>query len=494
MKRKWFNQASLLGAIAAAATTGFAAASGDSLVIRNVTVISPERSAPLHHADVLIREGIIERIGRRLEAAGVRSIDGTSRFLIPGLIDSHVHIKPLMVVDDDTADQRPELLAAYREQLPRAYLAFGFTTLVDLDFDPASREWFDSQPLHPRLHGCGPGVRIAAGYMARRVTKDAKLERIPNLVYEPSQSDQWPDVLDPRDYSPARAVERAAAADAICLKVFYESGFGGMFNWPVPRAETLSALREAAAARKLPMVMHANAIDAWRAAVTVNTEIIAHGLWQWPGDRSDPTPPPAAWEVIAEVARKRIYVQPTARAVCGTKSVFDLRLMDDPRLSLSLPRSIITYLHADAGAASLRAIQDSYLGAVANAPQLIDNACQSTAATLRRMDKNGVRLIFGTDTPSVEGIGNPPGLNGRLELQHWADAGIAPLKILRAATLENAQALGLSREIGSIERGKQADLLLLSEDPLRNVTAYDSIEIVIIGGTVVRRDELRPMR
>lgn len=492
MRKRSRIHAFALGALVALTTTGLAGASEAALLVRNVTVISPDRPAPLRRADVLIREGRIERVGHRLDGAGARTIDGTNRFLIPGLIDSHVHIKPMLVVDDDTADRQPELLAAYREQLPRAYLAFGFTTLVDLDFDPASRKWFDSQPLHPRLYGCGPGIRIAAGYMARRVTKDAKLERIPNLVHEPSQSDQWPDMLDPRDYSPAHAVERAAAADSICVKVFYESGFGGMFNWPVPRAETLLALHQEAAARKLPMVMHANAIDAWRAAAAADTDIIAHGLWQWPGERSDPTPPPAAWEVIDEVARKRIHVQATTRAVCGTKSVFDLRLLDDPRLSLSLPRNIIDYLHAGTGSASLKAIQDSYLGAAANAPQLIDNGCQSAVATLRRMNEKGVRLILGTDTPSVEGIGNPPGLNGRLELQHWADAGIAPLEILRAATLENAEALGLAREIGSIEPGKRADLLLLSDDPLRNVAAYDSIELVILGGTVVSREELRP--
>ncbi|HKZ74386.1 MAG TPA: hypothetical protein VJ011_09990, partial [Steroidobacteraceae bacterium] len=67
-------------------------------------------------------------------------------------------------------------------------------------------------------------------------------------------------------------------------------------------------------------------------------------------------------------------------------------------------------------------------------------------ATMRLMSAVNVALIFGTDTPSGEGIGNPPGLNGRLELQHWAEAGVPLSRILRAATLDNAEAFDLARE------------------------------------------------
>jgi imidazolonepropionase-like amidohydrolase len=63
--------------------------------------------------------------------------------------------------------------------------------------------------------------------------------------------------------------------------------------------------------------------------------------------------------------------------------------------------------------------------------------------------------------------------------------------ILRAATLDNAIALGLSHELGSIEVGKRADLLLLKENPLTNVSAYDSIETIFLNGEPITREELR---
>ena len=68
----------------------------------------------------------------------------------------------------------------------------------------------------------------------------------------------------------------------------------------------------------------------------------------------------------------------------------------------------------------------------------------------------------------------------------------AALLLFRAATLDNATALGLSHELGSIEVGKRADLLLLKDNPLANVSAYDSIETVFLNGEAIARQALRP--
>ena len=110
-------------------------------------------------------------------------------------------------------------------------------------------------------------------------------------------------------------------------------------------------------------------------------------------------------------------------------------------------------------------------------------------ATLRIMEAENVKLIFGTDTPSNEGIGNPPGLNGRLEMGHWADASVPPSRILRAATIDNAVTFGMS-DRGTIEVGKRADLLLLREDPLKSIAAYDSIEMIFLNGEPLPRKSL----
>src|SRR5260221_6005055 len=139
----------------------------DGTVIENVTLISPERLTPLLHAGVVIRNGRIAEIGTNLVAGPhARRIDGSGRFLIPGLIDSHVHVGHSAALDDDAIDAHPELWAAYRAQVPRAYLAFGFTSVVDLDTTPSSQAWFEGTPLHPRFYSCGRGIKVAGGDMA----------------------------------------------------------------------------------------------------------------------------------------------------------------------------------------------------------------------------------------------------------------------------------------------------------------------------------------
>jgi imidazolonepropionase-like amidohydrolase len=473
-----------------AATSG----GGNALLVKNVTLISPERPEPLAHADVLIEGGRIARIGSDLPVGKARRIEGTGRFLVPGLIDSHVHVAHLVGLDDDAAEAHPELLTAYRRQLPRSYLEFGFTTLIDLDFDPRTRSWFDAAPAHPRLYSCGPGVRIAGGYPSLNLAKDVSPERAPNLVFEAAQSERWPATLKPEDYTAERAAERAAAAQAICTKVFVESGFG-VFTWPTPRPETLSALHQASVRRHIPMIVHANSIDAWHAALNGGAEIIAHGLWQWPGDRGNATPPESAHSVIGEAARRGTFVQPTLRVLYGEEALFDPAIVADPRYAQAMPRVLITYLHSAEAEGARRTTAEAYLKVEPDVAKLLPAYEARVSTTLRLLYAANANLILGSDTPAgegVEGVGNPPGLNGYLELVLWEKAGIPPARILRAATLDNATAFRLDKELGSIEVGKRADLLLLSADPLKRVKAYEAIDTVILNGRVLQVAELRP--
>ncbi len=462
------------------------------LVIENVTLISPERVSSVLHASVVIRDGRIAEIATDLVAGPrARRIDGTGQFLIPGLIDSHVHVGHTAALDDDAIDAHPGLWAAYRGQVPRAYLAFGFTSVVDLDLAPATKSWFESLPTHPRLYHCGRGIKIAGGYGAFNVPPVSSPD-FPNLVYEPQEAAHWPKSLSPENYTSELAVARAADVGAICAKAFVESGFG-MFDWPYMHTGTLRQIRTAATAHKLVLMVHATSVDSWRSAIDARADVLAHGLWIWPGDLADSAPPPAARAIIADAAAAHVRVQPTLQTVAGERSMLDPALLDDPRLAFSLPPSVIAYLRSPEGLKARQALLDEYRKA--SPPPgfevLLPAAIERTRATFKIMLQDQVLLLFGSDTPAGDGFGNPPGLNGRLEMQDWSDAG-APLSlILRAATLDNATALGLSRDLGSIEVGKRADLLLLKENPLSNVSAYDSIQTIFLNGEPIARDTLR---
>jgi imidazolonepropionase-like amidohydrolase len=100
----------------------------------------------------------------------------------------------------------------------------------------------------------------------------------------------------------------------------------------------------------------------------------------------------------------------------------------------------------------------------------------------------GVQIITGTDGP---GLGDElPGFALHHEFQMLSESGMKPLDVLRAATLVSAEALGKEKDLGTIEAGKYADLLILKKNPAEDVKNLDSIETVIKGGLVLDPKEL----
>jgi imidazolonepropionase-like amidohydrolase len=116
----------------------------------------------------------------------------------------------------------------------------------------------------------------------------------------------------------------------------------------------------------------------------------------------------------------------------------------------------------------------------------IDRGKHATAYFIARRG----RILFGTDTPSAPTYANPPGLNAWLEMHRLIDAGETPAQIFASATLINAQALKLDREIGTVQVGKRANLLLLRQDPTQTIDAYAGIAKVILNGRVLDPSEL----
>jgi predicted amidohydrolase len=132
-------------ALAMALSACLRSATARELSIEHVTVVSTERSGPLRDATVVVRDERIASVtasgSPRASGRGVVVIDGTGLFLSPGLIDSHVHTNELAGMQG-MEGRFPVVARALRDQLPRGYLYFGFTTLVDVISTPEHlREW-----------------------------------------------------------------------------------------------------------------------------------------------------------------------------------------------------------------------------------------------------------------------------------------------------------------------------------------------------------------
>jgi len=109
---------------------------------------------------------------------------------------------------------------------------------------------------------------------------------------------------------------------------------------------------------------------------------------------------------------------------------------------------------------------------------------------VRYLTEHGGKLILGSDTPSSPTYTNPPGLNGLLELYQLHQFGLGLQQLLKAATLDNAIAFGVDKQIGTVSEGKRANLLVLQANPWQTVSAYNRIEWVISNGQPIAREEL----
>jgi imidazolonepropionase-like amidohydrolase len=478
--------------IAVQAPSGRAAAA--DLRIEHVTVVSPESSGERPDTNVTVHDGRIAAIvpAARDSTAkpGAKTLNGRGRYLIPGLMDSHVHLGAIPGMTDEQERAHPDIARAARDQIPRSYLYFGFTTLIDLISTPEGMARWKSHDPVPDTYFCG-GAALMDGYPMNYLPKPARYSAAPYMIVEPEAGTSLPAGVDPAAHTPQAVVARMKADGAICVKTFFERGFGGVHDLPVPKPETVRSLVGAAHAAGLPVFLHANSAEAQAFGLETGVDVLAHGLWNADEKAAAGELTPAVRSILDRVASTQVGWQPTLQVLHGLQDLFDPGFLSDSMLPRVLPRSLIDWygtregqwFHDDVGTD----IAKSSPGATR--PNFAVGIGRVAAAT-GYLAKRGARLLFGTDTPSAPTYANPPGLNAWMEMHRLLEAGMTPEQIFQAATLSNARALKLEHEIGTVQVGKRANLLLLRSDPRQSIQAYDEIVTVILAGRPLERDTL----
>jgi imidazolonepropionase-like amidohydrolase len=107
---------------------------------------------------------------------------------------------------------------------------------------------------------------------------------------------------------------------------------------------------------------------------------------------------------------------------------------------------------------------------------------------VRKLQAAGVPFLAGTDTPA--GVDVVPGFSLHRELQRFVDAGFTPLQALQTATINPARFLGITKDFGTVEPGKIADLVLLGADPTKDIANTQKISGVVLNGRYFQRDAL----
>jgi len=447
-------------------------------VISDVTVISPERAVPLTHAYVRIGDERIAEVSQR-PLKGDLNIDGRGRFLIPGLIDSHTHLGTVPGMLSPQRSAQPDLAAEADAQEPRSYLYFGFTTVLSLgDTAERIRRW-NALDVRPDAYFCG-GTPIANGYAFTSVAAN------PYFLFNPDQANALPASIDLAEHAPEAVVERMARDGAICVKSYRESGFGpDAGKLPMPSLETIRAIVAAAHARNLPVFLHANSKAAQQFCVEAGVDVIAHGMWNGHASTADKLDD-GVGPILDAVLKRGMGYQPTAQVIRGLAAERGDTFLEDPLLLHVYSRNLIAWYRSSDGG-WFRRLDDT-------APAVYERVAKAGEAVTRYLARHNARLLFGTDTPSAPIYTNPPGPNGLYEMRRWIAAGVSTRQLFRAATIDNARIMRLDREIGTIEKGKRANLLLLRANPLESVEAYNTIEAVFLGGRLIRRASLSASR
>ena len=468
--------------------------SANRVWITDVLIVSPESLDHVERGSVLIENGRIAKVERSKKAKkpeGATVVDGNGQYLIPGLIDSHVHLASVPGMTFDQSAGKREMVQEYFKQLPRSYLYFGYTALVDLAvIDSRVLEDFRQAPLHPDLYDCGGSLPFANGYPMSFLTPAVRFKPFPNFIYDEKQADRIPAEYKPEDHTPSADVARVKSSGGICVKTYFERGFADDKNLPVMGPAVLAEIRKAATQDGLVLMMHANGFEAQQFAVDGDVDVIAHGMWHWGKLDTKTELPDEIKRLLDQIVEKKIGYQPTIQVLYGELAYFDPEYLKMHAIPRVMPKEMLEWFQSPDGKWFGKELNEDGSPDAAILKEYEQGPLRRVRQVVAYLASKDANLVFGTDTPSSPTYGNLPGLNGYLEMKQLQKAGMSLSQIFRAATINNAREFKMDSQFGTIEPGKIANLVLLTRSPLESVDAYDSITTVFVHGKAVARDSL----
>jgi imidazolonepropionase-like amidohydrolase len=412
-----------------------AAAPTKNVFVKCGRLIDVKSGTPRSNVGVLIKDGTISSVNDGFsvpaEATGAELLDLSHETCLPGLIDTHTHV--LLQGDITAADYDEQLLkqsTEYRAILAtvnaRRALEFGFTTIRDLETEGAGYADVDVKKAINNGVILGPRMQVAT--RAMDVTG-----AYPLLGYAPNVPvPHGVQVVDSADGG-RKAVREQIMYGADWIKVYSDRSYhlrddGVLDDIPTFTLEELKAIVDEAHRERHKVASHAMALQGVHNSVEAGVDSIEHGNY-------------IAEEDLKTMAARGIYYVPT---------IFVGEYVAQGRAAEGAPVWVkMLAVHED---------------------------------TFRRAMKDGVKIAFGTDAGGFAWTVNPA-----KEFAYMVKWGMTPARAIRSATLTAAELLGWSDQVGSIEQGKQADIVAVTGDPLSDVTILEKVDFVMKSGVVYRK-------
>lgn len=475
-------------------------AAANSLIIKSVNVISTIDGQVSRNMNVFIENDIIKQVSNQSisKHTDTQTIDGTGKFLIPGLIDSHVHLAKVPGMNGSHKRKHPKLAEAYLTQQPRSYLYFGYTTVIDLnEYSPKHIADFKNAPVHPDVYTCSQHLDIANGHGMFEENPKTRLGDNPNFLYDHYQRQVLQDKQDLTKHTVKKTVGNIKNSGGICIKTYYENGYGGseMADYDIPTPDIIRDVVIEARKLNIPTVLHGNSWESYRFALLTDVDIIGHGLWHWGEYRHAKTVPVAIQQTLKEISKRKMGYQPTLHVLNAQRNLFDSEYLKNDDVIKTYPKELIEWYKTAEGKWFQSYIKQYFPSHMQNYDhqtmyQTFDKYLTHAGQALKAISDYKGNLLLGTDTIIGQSYANAPGYSGYEEMQEWRRFGVPLNAILKAATISNAKAFNLEDQYGSVEEGKVANLLILTSNPLEKIGAYNDIETVIIRGKAIERSSL----
>ena len=438
------------------------------IAIVGATLIHPERELPAAvatNSTIIINGNRIERVGPAGSTPVPKDatrIDGKGKWVVPGLIDAHVHFfqSGNLYTRPDVADFNA--VVPYAKEVERnkarlaatfkVWLASGVTSVVDIGGPFWNFEMRDAalaSAAAPRVAVAGPLIS-----MIDRVKLD--------LGDPPIIKIGSPDA--------ARAlVQRELERKPDFIKVWFIHQKGDDL---AAQEAIVKATADAAHAGGKRLAVHATELVVAKASLRAGADFLVHSVEDEPIDD----------EFLGLAKQNRALYCPTLFVVMGYRyALSNTWQPTDAERRLADPQILAAMRDLDRIPEDQR--PERVAKAMANPPQ--PKPSPIALANLRKVWDAGITVVMGTDAGNIGTLHGPSVFR---ELQVMTEAGLTPLQVLRSATANGAKAMG--QDVGLLHAGKLADVVILDADPLADLQNLSRIHRVIKDGKLFAPEEL----
>jgi imidazolonepropionase-like amidohydrolase len=400
----------------------------ETIVFRNVSVLPMTSNKVLAKQNVVVRDGRIASISKAAPPKDAKVVDGTGKFLIPGLAEMHGHVPPM------------NAQGGMLEDTLFLYVAAGITTVR--------------------------GMLGHSGQLDLR-EKAAKSEIVaPNLYLA------GPSFNDNTVNSVQEAIDR--------VRTQKKQGWDLLKVHPGLTLEEYDAMAKTAREEGIRFGGHVPAAVGLIHAIEMGQETFDHidGYVEYLDGAKGPVDEKKLAEVVKKSKDAGVWIVPTSalwEVLFGTIPLETLQAYDE--LKYAPPQAVTAWTNA----------YNDRLKEGGIPRDAARNIIAARVRILRALHEGGVKILMGTDAPQQFSI---PGFSLHREFTRMLQSGMTPYDILRSGTWRVGEYFAKQDSFGTIEPGKRADLVLLGANPLTDITNTSKIDGVMVRGTWFSRADI----